>query len=210
MSRGALDRSGLSFSPIFLYLASVVMYDEARIPAVEMLVHPHGGLQLLQQSAVCALALGVHGGTNIVQHAHDTGGVLQGDKGKLTSVLTGGLASRQSQTYHFIFNEITHNLVVEVLNGSPLDALLNILFLRTKNKDTFGKKRPAKSDGKNQQMDTRKNLDLFSFQSQFNKDLLQLLVDKVYTKLLKAVSLQGESYKVRLGLTIFHWLTLYE
>lgn len=42
-------------------------------------------------------------------------------------------------------------------------------------------------------MDTRKNLDLFSFQSQFNKDLLQLLVDKVYTKLLKAVSLQGKS-----------------
>lgn len=50
-------------------------------------------------------------------------------------------------------------------------------------------------------MDMRKNLHLFSFQSQFNKDLLQLLVDKVYTKLLKAVSLQGESYKVRLGFT---------
>lgn len=135
------------------------MYDEARIPAVEMLVHPHGGLQLLQQSAVCTLAFGVHGGTNIVQHAHDTGGVLQGDKSKLTSVLTGGLGSRQSQTYHFIFNEITHNLVVKVLNGSPLDTLLNILFLngRTKNKATF------KSEGKNQQMDMRKNLHLFSF-----------------------------------------------
>lgn len=116
------------------------MYDEARIPAVEMLVHPHGGLHLLQQSAVCTLAFGVHGGTNIVQHAHDTRGVLQGDKRELTSVLTGGLGSRQSQTYHFIFNEITHNLVVEVLNGSPLDALLNILFLngRTENKATFG------------------------------------------------------------------------
>lgn len=172
------------------------MYDEARIPAVEMLVHPHGGLQLLQQSAVGTLAFGVHGGTNIVQHAHDAGGVLHGDKSKLTSVLTGGLGSRQSQTYHFIFNEITHNLVVEVLNGSPLDALLNILFLngRTKKQGYAWKKRPDKSEAKKQQMEMRKNLHLFSFQSQFNKDLLQLLVDKIYAKLLKAVSLQGESY----------------
>lgn len=32
--------------------------------------------------------------------------------------------------YQLIFNEVAHNLVVEVLDGSPLDALLNVLFLR--------------------------------------------------------------------------------
>lgn len=37
---------------------------------------------------------------------------------------------KQLMTYQFIFNEVAHNLVVEVLNGSPLDALLDILFLR--------------------------------------------------------------------------------
>lgn len=40
---------------------------------------------------------------------------------------------------------------------------------------------------------------LFGFQSQFDKDLLQLLVDKVDTKLLKAVFLQEQSNKVSLG-----------
>lgn len=35
----------------------------------------------------------------------------------------------QLGAYQFIFNEVTHNLVVEVLDGRPLDALLNILFL---------------------------------------------------------------------------------
>ena len=35
-----------------------------------------------------------------------------------------------SLTYQFIFDEVTHDLVVEILNGRPLDALLNILFLR--------------------------------------------------------------------------------
>lgn len=36
----------------------------------------------------------------------------------------------QLLAYQFIFNEVAHNLVVKVLNGSPLDAFLNILFLR--------------------------------------------------------------------------------
>lgn len=67
------------------------MYDKARIPAVEMLVHAHGGLQLLQQCAVCTLAFGMHGGANIVQHAHDASGVLQGEKNELTPVFTGGV-----------------------------------------------------------------------------------------------------------------------
>ena len=36
--------------------------------------------------------------------------------------------------YQFIFNEVAHYLIVEVLDGSPLDALLNILFLRENQK----------------------------------------------------------------------------
>ena len=36
--------------------------------------------------------------------------------------------------YQFIFNEVTHDLIVEVLDGSPLDALLNILFLQENQK----------------------------------------------------------------------------
>lgn len=38
----------------------------------------------------------------------------------------------QLLAYQLIFNEVAHNLVVEVLNGSPLDALLDVLFLREK------------------------------------------------------------------------------
>lgn len=38
----------------------------------------------------------------------------------------------QLWVYQFIFNEVAHNLVVEVLDGSPLDAFLNVLFLREK------------------------------------------------------------------------------
>ena len=60
------------------YLASVVVDDEAGVPAVEVLVHAHLPLQLLQQCEVGALSLGMHGGTHVVQNAHDAGGVLQG------------------------------------------------------------------------------------------------------------------------------------
>lgn len=45
----------------------------------------------------------------------------------------------QSGSYQFIFNEVTHNLVVEVLDRCPLDALLNILFLGEKLEDATRK-----------------------------------------------------------------------
>lgn len=38
----------------------------------------------------------------------------------------------QLLAHQLIFNEVAHNLVVEVLDGSPLDALLDVLFLREK------------------------------------------------------------------------------
>jgi len=53
------------------------MDDEAGVPAVEVLVRSHRGLQLLQQSAVGTFSFGVHGGAHVVQHAHDAGRVLQ-------------------------------------------------------------------------------------------------------------------------------------
>lgn len=63
------------------YLAGVVMYDEARVPAVEMFVRSHCGLQFLQQSAIRTLPFGMHGGTHIIQHAHYSRRVLQGEDG---------------------------------------------------------------------------------------------------------------------------------
>lgn len=53
------------------------MNNEARVPAVEMLMCPHSGLQFLEQSAICTLSFGVHGGAHVVQHAHYTCRVLQ-------------------------------------------------------------------------------------------------------------------------------------
>ena len=54
--------------------------DEARAPAVEVLVVAHGCLQLLQQRLVGAAARGVHGGAYVVQDAHDAWGVLWGEE----------------------------------------------------------------------------------------------------------------------------------
>lgn len=54
------------------------MYNKARVPAVEMLVGSHSSLQFLQQSTICALAFGMHGGAHIIQHAHHTWRVLKG------------------------------------------------------------------------------------------------------------------------------------
>lgn len=59
------------------HLASVVVDDKARAPAVEVLMGAHCRLQLLQQGLVSAAARGMHGGTHIIQDAHDTWGALR-------------------------------------------------------------------------------------------------------------------------------------
>ena len=61
------------------HLASVVVDDEARAPAVEVLMGAHGCLQLLQQRLVGTAARGVHGGAHVVQNAHDARGTLWGE-----------------------------------------------------------------------------------------------------------------------------------
>lgn len=55
------------------------MYDEAGVPAVEMFMRSHCGLQFLQKSAICTLSFGMHGCAHIIQHAHYTRRVLQGE-----------------------------------------------------------------------------------------------------------------------------------
>lgn len=66
-------------------LASVVVDDEASVPAAEVLVGPHLALQLLQQRLIGPLPFGVHGGTDVVQDAHDPGRILGGSGKTLTS-----------------------------------------------------------------------------------------------------------------------------
>lgn len=57
------------------------MYDEARVPAVEMFMCSHGSLQFLQECAICTLSFRMHGGAHIIQHTHYTRWVLQGEDG---------------------------------------------------------------------------------------------------------------------------------
>lgn len=68
-------------------LPGIVMDDESGVPAVEMFMCPHSSLQLLQQSAICTLSLGMHGCTHIIQHTHDTRRVLQGEYDLLRHLL---------------------------------------------------------------------------------------------------------------------------
>lgn len=62
-------------------LASVVVDDEALVPAVEVLMGIDQDSELLQHGLVGSLAHCVHGGTYIIQHAHDARGIL-GSRGK--------------------------------------------------------------------------------------------------------------------------------
>lgn len=57
------------------------MYDKAGVPAVEMFMRSHSGLQFLQQSTICTLSFGMHGGAHIIKHAHYTRRVLQREDG---------------------------------------------------------------------------------------------------------------------------------
>lgn len=58
------------------YLPSIVVNDEALVPAVEVLVAPDLHLELLQQCLVSTLAHSMHGGTHVIQDAHDSRRVL--------------------------------------------------------------------------------------------------------------------------------------
>lgn len=64
------------------HLSSVVVDDEALVPAVEVLVGVDLHAQLLQQGLVRTLAHRVHGGAHVVQDAHDARGILGKKTGK--------------------------------------------------------------------------------------------------------------------------------
>lgn len=57
-------------------LASIVVDDEALIPAVEVFMGVDLDSELLQHRLVGPLAHGMHGGTNIIQDAHDARRIL--------------------------------------------------------------------------------------------------------------------------------------
>lgn len=61
-------------------LASIVVDDEALIPAVEVIVRVDLDSELLQHGLVSSLAHCVHGGTHVVQDAHDTRRILGREK----------------------------------------------------------------------------------------------------------------------------------
>src|ERR1700676_1087017 len=74
-----------------------------------------------------------------------------------------GIIQRSKNSGRSLFlDEITQDLVVEILDGCPLDLLPNVLFL-------------------------------LCLECQFNEDLLQLLVDIVYAKLLERIILKKMS-----------------
>ena len=81
------------------YLSSIMVNYKAFVVAVIMVMTSDGGCELLQYFLISTLCNCVHRGTNVVQQTHDAWWFLR-------------------------FNQITHNLVVEIFNGSPLDAFL--------------------------------------------------------------------------------------
>ena len=78
-------------------LASVVVDDEALVPAVEVFMCVDLHSELLQHGLVRSLAHRVHGGTHIVQDAHDARGTLgsQGEYFTLVSTLALKLTNKQ-------------------------------------------------------------------------------------------------------------------
>lgn len=58
------------------YLPGVVVDNEALVPAAEVLVRPNLALEFLQQRLVGSLPFSVHRGTDVVQDAHDSRGIL--------------------------------------------------------------------------------------------------------------------------------------
>lgn len=70
-------------------LASVVVDDEALVPAVEVFVGVDLDAELLQHGLVGSFAHRVHGGAHVVQDAHDAWGILGKKQIKNTSTSYG-------------------------------------------------------------------------------------------------------------------------
>lgn len=65
-----------SFKHTSADLASIVMDDEALVPAVEVLMCVDLDSELLQHGLVSSLSYCMHGGTHVIQDAHHTWRIL--------------------------------------------------------------------------------------------------------------------------------------
>lgn len=57
-------------------LASVMVDDEALVPAVKVLVVVDLHSELLKHGLICTFALRMHGSADVVQYTHDAWGIL--------------------------------------------------------------------------------------------------------------------------------------
>lgn len=89
-------------------------------------------------------------------------------------------------THHFGLDEVTDNLVVEVIDGSPLDPLLNVFFLQRQ------KNNPILFEQNRREPCDVIRSHLLCLERELDENLLQLLVDKVDAELLEAVSLKED------------------
>lgn len=61
------------------YLASVMVNDEALVPAVKVLMIVDLHSELLQHRLICTLNLRMHSSTHIIQYTHDARRILGKD-----------------------------------------------------------------------------------------------------------------------------------
>ncbi len=86
-------------------LASIVVDDEALVPAVEVFMGVDLDSELLQHGLVGALAHSVHGGAHIIQDAHDAWRIL-GSRGKHFTLITGSTRHQEVTSLDFIHSEV--------------------------------------------------------------------------------------------------------
>lgn len=85
-------------------LASIVVDDEALVPAVEVFVRVDLDAELLQHGLVGPLTYCMHGGAHIVQDAHDARRIL-GSQGKYFTFIS----DATSTGFGVFFSLIFHN-----------------------------------------------------------------------------------------------------
>lgn len=94
---------------------------------------------------------------------------------------------------YLALDEITDNLVVEVVDLGPLDALLHVLLLQRDRNTHRAQTRGPDRRGWRRRQDAE-TLYLLGLQRQLNEDLLQLLVHKVDAELFKSIFLQRRQH----------------
>lgn len=175
------------------------MHYEALVPAVEVLVRADLHLQLLKQSLVCTLTLGVHGSTHIIQNAHDPHRVLGISQVNIISWNEIHCQIYDSQQFSKYSNRNSPlwTLLSHIRFCCWSTQLVSIWFLPV---HTL----PVKRKGRNANNPILRTLrkpqgrflgyincaaDLLRLQSELNKNLLKLLVHKVYAELLESILL---------------------